>query len=399
MSRSAAGVAGPRLRGVFGDSDDAVVIGLPSGFDLGAALAGADGIWLATAFAHLDGWNLLAPHILRGKARVVLITGLDFCQTEPKLLREWAKLSEGHYDSPNLSAYIANRTTTFHPKVLLVSLSAGAAFAIVGSGNLSVGGLRTNTECSLYTDRDSDIDALKVWFEHILDDAHTLSDIDINAYVPHYEEAHKATETVEEHGALVQAAFRDRAEAVHEAKKYFSTPQFKNTYEGRKKGAARIKKVLGMPSFDISRSGWIEFFRIPELGRLRQAYQSSLLKKLPEIRRLFRYLLNDPLKTEKRLADVLTGKHHIRGVGINVISKVLAVSNPHKWPVFNKPVAVTLRHFGYVASRGKTRTEKYLEFANAMMGFMSDSATPDTFALDAFFRHWYEQKKPGKRQS
>jgi hypothetical protein len=366
---------------------------------LGLRWGRADGIWLATAFAHLDGWNLLAPHILKSKARVILITGLDFCQTEPKLLREWEKLSRKHHDGPKFSAYVSNRTTTFHPKVLLVSLTAGTAFAIVGSGNLSVGGLRTNAECSLYTERDSDIDALKAWFGHILNDVHTLSSIDINAYEPHYTKAHKAAQIVEEHGFLVQAAFRDRAEAVQEAKEYFSTLQFKNTYEGRKTGAARIQRALNMPSFNISRSGWIEFFRVPELGRLRQAYQNSLLKKLPEIGRMFRYLLSDPLKTEGRIAGVLTGKRHIHGVGINVISKVLAVCNRHRWPVFNKPVAVTLRHFGYAASRGKTRTDKYLEFADAMKGFMSDSGAPDVLALDAFFRHWYEQKKARKRKT
>jgi HKD family nuclease len=55
----------------------------------------------------------------------------------------------------------------FHPKVLIVNaadralrLEGRRSFAIVGSANLSEGGLLRNIEYSLYTDRDDHIRAL-----------------------------------------------------------------------------------------------------------------------------------------------------------------------------------------------------------------------------------------------
>ena len=135
-----------RFRSVLGFSEDqAVVIGLPSDFNFDSEIAAATEIRLATAFAHLKGWKLIAPAFLRSSASIQLLTGLDFFQTEPKLLREWNRLTAPDAAQPHISARLAKRLTTFHPKILIASSTASpASFAIVGSGNLSFGGLRSN---------------------------------------------------------------------------------------------------------------------------------------------------------------------------------------------------------------------------------------------------------------
>ena len=99
-------------------SGNAVVIGLPQSFDLGAQLERATEIRLATAFAHLSGWRLLAQHVRGSKARIDLVAGLHYCQTEPKVLRTWVGLAS---ENARINAYVVGRLgPMFHPKVLIV---------------------------------------------------------------------------------------------------------------------------------------------------------------------------------------------------------------------------------------------------------------------------------------
>src|SRR5213594_2507301 len=102
--------------GLFGETD-AVVIGLPHDFDLNRELQRARRIRIATAFAHQSGWTLIWPAIRKSKADISLLTSLAFCQTEPKILKKWLRLSETGRASARL--YVAAQHL-FHPKVILV---------------------------------------------------------------------------------------------------------------------------------------------------------------------------------------------------------------------------------------------------------------------------------------
>ena len=119
----------------------AAVVGLPPHFSLVKRLAGSTCIRMATAFAHASGWKLVSEPILRSKGEVHILAGLDFFQTEPPLLSSWLK--ETHRsDNFKCKVVTANhKKWTFHPKVLIVHGAQGAEFAVVGSGNLSAGGL------------------------------------------------------------------------------------------------------------------------------------------------------------------------------------------------------------------------------------------------------------------
>ncbi len=73
-----------------------IVVGLPKSFDLLSELASADKIRLGTAFAHWSGWEILETAISGSKAEIFLLTGTSFFQTEPRVLREWLKLSKSN---------------------------------------------------------------------------------------------------------------------------------------------------------------------------------------------------------------------------------------------------------------------------------------------------------------
>ena len=85
------------------------------------------------------------------------------------------------------------------------------------------------------------------------------------------------------------------------------------------------------------------------------------------------------------------GKFHINGLAENTITKILAVHAPQKWAVYNGVVAQALAKFGYLASRGASPSDKFIEFTRMMDKFKSETGLPDAYALDAFFRDVYQK--------
>jgi HKD family nuclease len=166
------------------------VVGLPEEFDVREELAKADSVHLATAYGHLSGWTLIEDAVLRCKGPVYLLTGLNHCLTEPALLANWLAAAREDavfarvFDTPD---------TCFHPKVLLVNAESNDVkklrFAIVGSGNLSRGGLLDNIEASAYVDRAESVLELKGWFEWLFTTATPITSDIISEYEPLYRRA------------------------------------------------------------------------------------------------------------------------------------------------------------------------------------------------------------------
>ena len=265
-------------------SGNALVIGLPRKFSLSRALQKARRIRLATAFAHMSGWHLLSPAVQQSSARKDLLTGLDFCQTEPTLLREWLKLSR----TGQVRACLYPRSSaTFHPKVLIIE-SRNGAFAIVGSGNLSAGGLRDNVECSLYISNPIIIQQLNDWFEQQISSSFPITQADIDEYEPKYKAALKASKKVrakqEETEARLASSRKKRQmtwkDAVRHAKQYFASESFRQN-DRRKwtSSAKKIRRLLHYPRCRFNSNEWAEFFKVYELGNLVPIYSKQLFQR------------------------------------------------------------------------------------------------------------------------
>src|SRR4051812_8000910 len=65
------------------------VIGMPSNVNVGTAIRNAEFVAIVTAFAHQSGWERIRKPLLDSGCDVTLIAGLDFCHTEPRVLRDW----------------------------------------------------------------------------------------------------------------------------------------------------------------------------------------------------------------------------------------------------------------------------------------------------------------------
>lgn len=379
----------------------AVVMGIPQSFDLLSELALANTIRLATAFAHKTGWDKLAPAISTSKAKTFLITGKSFFHTEPSVLEEWLTLSKS--DRVEARLYI-ERGVTFHPKVLVVE--GQSTFAIVGSGNLSWGGLHGNIECAVFVESSALLRELRMWFDTVFFNkaaAAPLTKQRILDYERDWKALRKPTNDLREQQEQLEDEFAARTaavmkhwdDAVSAAKQYLNSSDFQDTYEGLAKGGVRIKQFLRYPAFDFDENGWKGFYSVLELGHLIPLYRDRIFRKKDRLQEGLRKLVATEGKVPAILDEFLSpnGKFHIKGLGLNVISKILAVHAPLKWAVYNTPVHDALRKFGYAPPRGGSPAEKFISFTQMMDTLKSATGLQDAYALDGFFYDEYHKLK------
>jgi HKD family nuclease len=386
------------VKGLLGPGS-AFVIGLPDPFNLKQELRSAKSIKLATAFAHWSGWKHLLPHIKKTAGTVKLLTGLSFCQTEPQVLYDWCERSQNGRVEARL---FTQKRTTFHPKVLLVENSRGR-FVVVGSGNLSNGGFLQNIECGLYSDDKNVFSTLDAWFERLFsDDSLTkqLREPDIRHYKKRFDAAKKANKAVrqlqreaeDEIGEQHRAGLGNWKQAVSLARKFFRSARFRKHYvPPRTTTAKEIKSALRYPKFDFDEDGLEMFYKVEVLGHLIEVRKPRVWKQRRKLQAGLRHLVDDSTPIEARLHAVLDGRYKVEGVGLNFLTKVLAVHDPLRFTVFNQPIAKALEHFKYERTRGYSQARRYLEFADLMRRFLRESGGRSCLDLDAFFYEYWNK--------
>jgi HKD family nuclease len=382
------------------------VFGMPPGFDLQSSLSHASHIRLATAFAHESGWSLISDSIAACKGQTDVLAGLDFFQTEPKLLREWLKIS---YESDKFKCKVVTKTQaftrTFHPKVLIVSGPKEQVFAVVGSGNLSAGGFRDNVECGLFTDNSVMVSELSKWFDKVYESLAVELD---EAIISRYEPLHKKyrtrskklvqQESVDLSGIdkEVEAKLGRRSKAVSDAKAFFQSSEFLEKWEEHRDAILRIQETLHYPKFDFNCDGLEEFLKIKQFGNTATLlfHKKQLCRDVNrgKVRESFKVLTDDSQPERLRLNEVFSGANKVEFIGRNVITKVLAAHDGKRWPVYNtKVVKVLKEQYGYWIPRGLTEADKYLAYAKLMREFAADSGASDVYALDRFILHRSKQ--------
>jgi HKD family nuclease len=358
-----------------------IVVSRPVGFDLCEALRCAKSVKLAMAFAKKSGWVLMKEALSSGKADVQIVVGLNFGITDPELLSEWLELSA---KTPQFKVRVAPERPTFHPKLMIIECES-VTCAIVGSGNLTGGGQLLNVECGVYISKDEEIKELNTWF-NMLKSVPLIKKI-IDEYRPVYRAFRKRQEESEVGSSGLTAALNPDGSGwygdlfLEEMTLFLSTPEGKIALKGRIQGAEEVRASLRMPEFDFTKEGWLQFYGIPEFGRIRQTHP-EMAGKISALRKALRLLGASPLDEEKfRAIYNRTGRFHVSGLGSNQITKVLTVLDRQRWPILNKRVSTTLSHYGYPVNWSAAG---YLKFAEEMRETLKEAGQVDFWALDAF---------------
>lgn len=362
-----------------------IVVGCPKGFDLLKCLDSAAFVKLAMAFAKRSGWAIVQKALLSCNTKIKIVVGLNFGITDPDLLSEWLDLC-GEMPT-RFEVRVAPQIPVFHPKVIIVrqNQNIDSSIAIVGSGNLTGGGQRHNVECGVYLDGELEIRELEAWYDGLR--SVPLKKSIIGAYRPLYERAGKPKTSAVSFSRELAAALNEGQSDWYEDRfldeltDFLSTPDGIKELKARINGAKKVRNALQMPLFSFKKADWVEFYGTYEFGSIRQTHP-EMAEQVSALQRTFRFLLAKPLDVP-RLRSVLDrdGGHHVLGLGMNQISKVLTVSDRRQWPLLNDRVWTTLFHFGY---RVKWSAIGYLDFAQDMRRCLGRVGAVDFWALDAF---------------
>jgi len=263
---------------------------------------------------------------------------------------------------------------------------------LVGSGNLSAGGLRSNVECFLYTDRFKDVGDLLSWFDGLFSDPNISTRLrpgDIEDYEVHFNAAQKVLRQAKRREEKARKALKTDgllAEAIRKAKRYFQSRDWREDRTIWYPGARRIRNSLRYPRFDFDRSGWDGFYRERTMGHLIEVHKNKVFRKRRRLQMALRHLVNENMPVEKRLQEILEGpRYRIEGFGLNSVLKILCAHRPERWPVYNGAVQEAFDQLGF-SSKVHSNGEGYERFAHGMAEFAKMSGAPDMIALDAFFR-------------
>lgn len=373
----------------FASADAIRLLGAPSDFDLTRSLREAKRVWLVTAFAHMSGWKMIESALLKSKAKMVFMTGVDFCQSEPRVMRAWVN---GSFQAKGAKAFLFLKPgATFHPKVFVVE-GRKATFALIGSGNMSAGGFQKNVECFSYLSSALAISDAREWIEGLAADKECCVALNlpyIKLYEKKFKKAAKAKRALQKVTQATERELINRrqpsvqnwTQAIREAREFFKTATFRESHRERTLAAWRIRKLLHHPTYDFSRDEWSEFYGIPELGRLVQIWKYWIFDHRRATLRSALVRLN---KSTIPIAERIDDATNIWRVGINLVSKILASIDKRRYPVWNAPVRAALESFGYSIPRGGTVGSKYAAFTEAMQDFRIRTKAPDMLALDCF---------------
>lgn len=249
---------------------------------------------------------------------------------------------------------------------------------------------------SLYTSNPSILQQLNEWCDQRIASSFPITEADIDDYEPKHKAALKARKKLrakeEKMEARLASSRKQRQlawkDAVQRAKRYFASKNFRQDDQRKWTSSARkIQTLLHYPRFRFNSNEWAEFYKIYELGKLVPIYSKQLFQRRKLLQNGLRLLLNEKMPVQQRINMLLDSRHPValRGLGINLLTKILAAHRSTKWPVFNEPVRKALQRFGYEEPRGSETGEKYAAFAQRMKEFMVQTGAPNMIALDCFF--------------
>jgi len=156
----------------------------------------------------------------------------------------------------------------------------------------------------------------------------------------------------------------------------------------RLNGIRKIKNSLDYPRF--SRIDLDSFYKIYDLGHIVAVNKPVLKRNLKKLVVNLRFLVDETIPIEQRINALMSGNRHQRGLGINIITKILTAVYPKKYGVQNKLSIGVLRQYGLGVTRGIGDGKRYRLLCELLNKIAEESGLDDLTMVDLFFTDkWY----------
>ncbi|QLF92059.1 NgoFVII family restriction endonuclease [Pseudomonas sp. ABC1] len=380
---------------------DAVVELLGYAHHFECMVAFAKGSALATLLKPLE------QALARGMTARVAV-GLSFHLTEPALLRKLLYLSTQHA----MQLYLSDTNTTFHPKIY-AGQAPQQSTVIVGSANMTAGGLGDNHEASVMINGSDNALFLSVQaqFNQLIADGALVHATKkrVDAYAVEFsiqdawrKMAKKRADRVSRNDLQDLTVLVDH---LNEMKRDDSSHGFAAQQvlrQGNLRLARHQIRALAVPDRDGTRSFLTQYETLINL------FHSGGLHRAKT------RVASEPARFLAAIADITSQSHlgqaeafnvlhthfqHIKGAGINLLTEILHALNHKRYAVMNQNAVTGLAvagFGGYPVHPTKTNVdgELYARYCQQARSVQKDLGLSSLTELDALFNYVYWQEEP-----
>ncbi len=380
-------------------------------------LSECNDLFIAVAFLRQAGLRNVLPGIeslLCNDGEFTAVIGTDFFLTEPAALEQLFELTT-KFTACNLYLYRASSNATFHPKYYRFR-NAESVRVVVGSANLTGGGLTknieisANTSCSLQSQLDLDS---RNFEKQILRDTRCFQPSlrDLDAYASHYSVMRRIRKTMEakarkELKAVVVLSDGD----LNEHLRQYRLDEAEQTDLRQRKTNYEQAKVLITDRLLLSDDLSLEDFRdvygllVGERGGRKLWHSGNVHRSknqvLPHYTTIQGMIKDIAENLERPVEDVFQcGTEWLRRVphlGPNVLTEVLNTLRPEKFPILNLNPTTSMERLGLGVFPNPIafKPEDYARFCKALGDLRDRCSFADFGETDHFLNYIYWATRP-----
>jgi HKD family nuclease len=344
---------------------------------------------------------------VRHGGSLTIVVSTDFFLTEPAALWQLFDLYRKHQ---SVSAYmVKSGEVTFHPKVYC-AVKGRRVHMIVGSANLTTGGLGANFELSLL--RSTDVNSQEYrdfgsWIDLVIKEKRVirLNRVAIELYESKYDIFHRMVKSAERKARkeIERQSTIDTPALQRCVKEYLKDRLQRSNWEEKQERYKHAKSLLvamlAQPPKNKSEFIGIYGTLVGKKGAGSLWHSGSIFRSKNRVADSFKEFaimlsaLNSAVgkAPETVFALGLSHKDKISGLGPNVLTEILNTFSPSEYPVLNKNPIGSLRDMDVAEFQDPSlfTPETYAKYAQLMGQIASRYNFKDLSHVDHFMNYVY----------
>lgn len=371
-------------------------------------LSGVQEAYIAVAFLKCSGLKLIKScidEILSEKGNVNFIVGLDLYITEPDALYELLGLCQTKH---RLKVYLySSKNSTFHPK-MYASKRSNKVSVLIGSANLTNGGLSSNVEASIYSKNAHDLfEECKMFFSNLIvnSDCKQASAFAIHEYEQRYSVFNKEVEKAKIKSKEKISKLAETSLLKECYKEYCNDKDQMVSLANKRKNYKAARLLIDELNTDSikSKSDFMEIYEklVGAAGQEKLWYSGSIFRSKNKVADNYRefvrfasFVSNKSILNKKPqvvFEHLMPVKKKIVGLGFNVITELLNTLKPKKFPVLNRnPIGSVKYLMGEEFKEpSQFKSDDYQAYADFMGNLRADIGAKDFIETDHFLNFVY----------
>ena len=367
------------------------------------ALVHADEIIICVAFLKMSGLKSLLTVLSSKIGKCTFYVGTDYYLTEPEAIRKL-------YQQGHTVLIFKKNASTFHPKVYYFRTKNDVSI-LVGSANLTGGGLETNSEISAFFETAKGSKE-EIQFSSIVelyfDNSTEANELEISQYERKYK-IYKSKQN------KAKKEFDEEVKQIHELDlskldkylKEYINDGGNEGFQNRIKNYKNAKVLLNNLSKTqiLSANEFLDHY--DEIAK--SYYSSGLLRGKNTFKRKYKTIIkiiklvkdNKSAKPAALFGKALPLVHSIKKFGINGLTELMNTYNPKEFSIANGRTIESIADIGYkiFPQANNFSVETYEEYNDLIKAIANKCKFNNLGQVDHFLSYYYSKHVKMKKDS